>query len=189
MKITKSLVALFLLSIMAASCGERSSKLEVLDLGGEFEMTDHNGADFKFSSLKGNTVLVFFGYTSCPDACPAMLAKISTVYRKLGSDAENLKTLLISVDPERDTPAKLKEYLSYFKYNPIGLTGTKEQVDHVTKLYKIFYAKRISSSKIGYEMDHSTSVFVFDEQGQARYIFSAGDRPENLVSIIKFLQK
>lgn len=180
---------LIIATIVAATfgCREKQTKLEVIELGGEFTMTDQNGGDFRFSELRGKTVLLFFGYTHCPDACPNTFSKIGSAYKKLGKRAENLETVFISVDRERDTTKKINEYISYFKYNPIGLTGTKEELQHVADLFKIVYTKRMTDSELGYQMDHSTTIFVIDKEGRTRYLFGQTDRAENLASILNFL--
>ena len=119
-------VALALMTLV--SC--RRSELPVLSVGGDFVLTDHNGQRFELSSLRGKAVLIFFGYTSCPDVCPTTLSKLSAVYKDLGKDANRVKTLYITVDPDRDTPAVLKEDLGSFDLDALGLTGTKPEIDN-----------------------------------------------------------
>ena len=101
----------------------------------DFALTDQNGRSFHLSQLRGKVVLLFFGYTHCPDACPTTMAKLSRVSKLLGPDAGSVMILFASVDPDRDTPNILKSYLAYFHMNSIGLTGTKEEIDAVVKQY------------------------------------------------------
>jgi protein SCO1/2 len=103
--------------------------------GANFTLTDQDGRPFQLSSLRGRVVLLFFGYTSCPDACPTTLSKLARVYKLLGRHRERVVTLFVSVDPGRDTPRVLKEYLKYFRVNAVGLTGTKEEIDRVVGFY------------------------------------------------------
>ena len=148
------------------------ASLPVLPVGGDFTLTDHDGRRFELSSLRGKAVLIFFGYTSCPDACPTTLSKLSAVYRRLGDDAQRVKTLYISVDPERDTPAVLKEDLGSFQLDALGLTGTKPEIDRVVALYGAEYEiipTPQSASK--YTVAHSTTLYAVDAAGKTRMEF------------------
>src|SRR5277367_4908854 len=111
-----------LIALALASC--HKAQLPVLPVGGDFALTDDNNQHFELSSLRGKAVLIFFGYTSCPDVCPTTLSKLSEVYRQLGPAAARVKTLYVSVDPQRDTPMVLKEDLSDFDLDALGLTGS-----------------------------------------------------------------
>ncbi|HUI82329.1 MAG TPA: SCO family protein [Bryobacteraceae bacterium] len=146
--------------------------LPVIPIGGDFSLTDHNGRHFELSSLRGKAVLIFFGYTSCPDACPTTLSKLSSVCRKLGSDAKRVKTLYVSVDPQRDTPEVLKEDLGDFELDALGLTGTKAQIDKVVAQYQAEY-KIIPTpnSAMKYTVAHSTTLYVLDAAGRVRMEF------------------
>ncbi len=150
-----------------------TSQLPVLPVGGEFTLTDHNGQPFHLSSLRGKAVLIFFGYTSCPDACPTTLSKLSSVYRKLGEDAKRVKTLYISVDPERDTPDVLKADLASFQLDALGLTGSKADIDKAVNLYKAEYEiVPTPNSAAKYTVAHSTTLYALDKTGRTRIEFS-----------------
>jgi protein SCO1/2 len=155
------------------SCRNSASKrLPVLPIGGDFALTDHNGQHFDLSSLHGKAVLIFFGYSSCPDACPTTLSKLASVYRHLGNDAKRVKTLYISVDPERDTPAALKADLANFSLDALGLTGTKAEIDKVVGLYGASYEiipEPESAAK--YSVAHSTTLYALDPAGRVRLTF------------------
>jgi protein SCO1 len=160
---------LCLACLASMSCHRR---LPVLPIGGDFTLTDHDGEHFQLSSLRGKAVLIFFGYTSCPDACPTTLSKLSSVFRRLGQDAKRVKTLYVSVDPGRDTPAVLKADLSAFELDALGLTGTKAQIDKVVAQYGAEY--RIiptPNSAMKYTVAHSTTLYVLDKSGRVRLEF------------------
>src|SRR5579862_6634820 len=125
--------------LVLALVGCQRTELPVLAVGGDFALTDYNGQRFELSSLRGKAVLIFFGYTSCPDVCPTTLSKLSEVYKKLGGDAKRVKTLYITVDPGRDTPAVMKDDLSNFEVDAVGLTGSKAQIDKVVAEYGAQY--------------------------------------------------
>jgi len=155
------------------SCNRTAiSQLPVLPVGGEFALTDHNGRSFHLSSLRGKAVLIFFGYTSCPDACPTTLSKLASVYRKLGKDAKLVKTLYISVDPERDTPDVLKADLGSFQIDALGLTGSKAEIDKAVALYKAEYEiVPTPSSFAKYAVSHTTTLYALDTAGRTRIEF------------------
>jgi protein SCO1/2 len=163
-----SLVALVLMTLV--SC--RRSELPVLSVGGDFVLTDHNGQRFELPSLRGKAVMIFFGYTSCPDVCPTTLSKLSSVYKNLGRDASRVKTLYITVDPERDTPAVLKADLGYFDLDALGLTGTKPEIDKVVGLYGASYEIIPTPQSFEkYTVAHSTTLYALDPAGRTRILF------------------
>jgi len=146
--------------------------LPVLPTGGDFTLTDFNAQPFQLSSLRGKAVLIFFGYTSCPDACPTTLSKLSSVCHRLGSDAKRVKTLYVSVDPGRDTPPVLKADLGAFDLDAVGLTGTKAEIDKVVAQYGAEYQIiPTPESAMKYTVSHSTTLYVLDTAGRVRLEF------------------
>lgn len=134
-------------------------------VGGPFTLTDQDGRTVTEADFKGKPFLVFFGFTHCPDVCPAALFDMSETFRRLGPDAEQVSALFISVDPERDTPEKLKDYLQSFHPRISALTGTPEQIEAVTKAYKA-YAKKVPLDGGEYTVDHSAIVYLMDREGR-----------------------
>ncbi len=134
-------------------------------VGGPFKLTDQNGRAVTDTDLKGKPFLVFFGFTNCPDICPTALFDMSEVFRRLGPDAEKVSAIFISVDPARDTPEKMKDYLQSFHERISALTGTQADIDAVTKAYKA-YAKRVPLENGDYTMDHSAIVYLMDKNGR-----------------------
>ena len=155
--------------------------------GNDFVLTDQNGKPFHLSQLRGKVVLLFFGYTHCPDACPTTMAKLSQVYKLLGRNAEQVMTIFVSVDPGRDTSTVLKSYLAYFHLNSIGLTGTKEQIDVVVKQYGARYEIEQSDSAAGYHVNHSTDLYLLDQKGELARTFSYADGTQAIVDGVKQL--
>jgi protein SCO1/2 len=173
---------------VCAACGKAAptTQVPVLPIGGDFSLTDHNGQPFELSSLRGTVVLIFFGYTSCPDACPTTLSKLASVYRTLGNDARRLKTLYISVDPQRDTPAVLKADLGSFDVDALGLTGTKAEIDKVVALYGAQYEiTPMPNSAAKYSVSHTTSLYALDVNGRARIEFRYEATVDEIVHGIK----
>jgi protein SCO1/2 len=134
-------------------------------VGGPFRLIDQDGRPFTDQDLKGRPFLVFFGFTHCPDICPTTLFEVSEVLRRLGPDGDRVRALFITVDPERDTPPKLKDYLSSFDPRLIALTGDREAVDATTKAYRA-YTKKVPLEGGNYTMDHSTVVYLMDKEGR-----------------------
>src|ERR1700730_18907866 len=146
--------------------------LPILPGGGDFTLTDYNGQRFELSSLRGKAVVILFGYTSCPDACPTTLSKLSSVYKRLGDDAKRVKTLYVSVDPERDTPAVLKADLGSFSVDALGLTGTKAEIDKVVALYGAEYEIiPTPDSAAKYSVAHTTTLYALGASGRTRLEF------------------
>lgn len=138
----------------------------------DFALTDHNGAPFTLQSQRGKALLVFFGYTMCPDVCPTTLSKLATVTRRLGDKAGGVRTLYITVDPERDTPEVLKADLSLFTLDAVGLTGTRAEVDAVAKQFGATYEiVPTPQSAAKYSVSHSTTLYLLDQEGRLRQTF------------------
>jgi protein SCO1 len=134
-------------------------------IGGPFNLIDQNGQPFSDRDLKGKSFLVFFGFTHCPDVCPTTLFEISEVLRKLGPEADHTAALFISVDPERDTPAAMKDYLTNFDPHIRGLSGDAAALDAVAKAYRVYY-KKVPLEGGDYTMDHTAIVYLMDKAGR-----------------------
>jgi protein SCO1/2 len=162
---------------------------QLFNPGGNFNLTEASGRPFQLKDLRGNIVLLFFGYTSCPDACPSTLAKLQRAFSLLNKEQiEQVRTVFVSVDPERDKPKLLKEYVEYFGINAIGLTGTKREIDEVVKAYHAHYMIIPGQTNSWYSINHTTTVFLHDKQGKVRYRFLYEETPEQLAeSIRKYL--
>ena len=147
-------------------------------VGGPFKLIDQNGRTVTEQDMKGKPFLVFFGFTHCPDVCPTALFDISEVFRRLGPDADRAAALFITVDPERDTPEVIKNYLSSFDPHLRGLTGEQAAVDSVIKAYRA-YAKKVPNPDGSYSMDHTALVYLMDKEGRFVAPFNLKRRPED----------
>ncbi len=173
-----------LLLLVLAGC--HHADLPVIPIGGNFTLTDFNNRRFELSSLRGKAVLIFFGYTSCPDVCPTTLSKLSSVYKDLGTESQRVKTVYITVDPGRDTPTVLKEDLSSFRVDAIGLTGTKPEIDTVVKLYGASYEiVPLPNSAEKYAVAHSTTLYALDADGRTRILFPYEASVDDIVKGLK----
>lgn len=160
-------LALLLGAVAAAGCTPKPP-----EIGGDFALTDQNGARFTLESQRGKILLVFFGYTMCPDVCPTTLSKLSAVMRRLGDAKDQVRTLYISVDPERDTPEVLKADLALFSLDAVGLTGTRAEVDAVVKQFGASYEiVPTPESAAKYSVSHSTTLYLLDREGRVRQTF------------------
>jgi protein SCO1/2 len=153
-------------------------------IGGPFKLTDHDGKTVTDETMKGKPFLVFFGFTHCPDVCPTALFEVSEVLTKLGPDANRVGALFVTVDPERDTPAKLKDYLSSFDPRLRGLTGDEAAVTAMTKAYRVYY-KKVPLQGADYTMDHTALVYLMDKQGRFVAPFSLKRPPEQAAADLK----
>lgn len=136
-------------------------------VGGPFQLVDHNGKRVSDTDFRGRYMLVFFGFTFCPDVCPTALQVSSTALDKLGDKARRVVPIFISVDPERDTPEQLKSYVSSFHPSLIGLTGTLEEITAVARAYRVYYRKvKDEKSSAGYTMDHTSIVYLMGPDGK-----------------------
>jgi protein SCO1/2 len=152
-------------------------------IGGPFQLTDQNGRTVTEEDLKGHPTLIFFGFTHCPDVCPTTLFEVSEIFRQLGADAAGARGLFVTVDPERDTPEMLKDYLASFDSHLAGLTGSREAVDRMLKTYRV-YAKKVPTEG-GYTMDHTALVYLMDKQGRFVAPFNLKRRPEEAAADLR----
>jgi protein SCO1/2 len=145
--------------------GSETGALQAAAIGGPFRLIDQNGQPFSDKDLRGKTFLVFFGFTHCPDVCPTTLFEISEIMRNLGREADRTAALFISVDPERDTPQSMRDYLSSFDPHVRGLTGDAAALTAVAKAYRVYY-KKVPLDGGDYTMDHTAIVYLMDKEGQ-----------------------
>ena len=134
-------------------------------IGGPFSLVDQDGRTVTDKDLRGHPFLVFFGFTHCPDVCPTALFEMSEVLGKLGSDAQKVSALFVTIDPERDTPAEMKDYLSSFNPRLVGLTGDPAAIAAVAKEYRV-YVKKVPLDNGDYTMDHTALVYLMDKDGR-----------------------
>ncbi len=163
-----------LVLILLAGCDKPESDLPVnTRLGGEFSLTDQDGKPFSQDNLKGQVSILFFGYTHCPDICPAVLARVAQVYRNLDEAglADRVQPVFITFDPERDTAEHLKEYLPWFKAEMVGLTGSLAEIRHVAEQYGVVFIK--GDEEENYLFTHSDYIYLLDDQARVRKLYPA----------------
>ena len=153
----------------------------------DFTLKDAKGSEVSLSDYKGKIVLLNFGYTSCPDICPTTLGSLRTIYSKLDSNRDDVKVVFISVDPERDEPEKLEEYVSFFNEDFIGLTGSEEELKEVSDVFNIFYFKEGVNTDKDYLMSHPTSIYLIDQEGKLILKYPHNTRQEFIVEDLKRL--
>lgn len=172
------------LLIMFWAMGGVSKVAQPAAIGGPFQLTDQNGKAVTDKSLKGKPTLIFFGYTHCPDVCPTSLFEISEVLRAMGKDADKVNALFISVDPERDTRAAMKDYLSSFDPHLQGLSGDPAETAKVISSYRV-YAKKIPTKDGDYTMDHTALIYLMDREGRFVSPFNLKRTPEEAAADLK----
>ena len=154
-----------------------------------FELNAANGRKVSLTDFEGDLVLLYFGYTFCPDVCPATLAELRGALDILGKDAQDVQVIMISVDPERDTPEMLAEYVAHFHPSFIGVTGTPEEIAQVAALYGIFYEAHEGTAATGYLVDHTATVLVIDRDGHLKLVFPFGTPAEDIAADLAYLLK
>ena len=173
--------ALWRLGDLRAQRGTQTISMEKVELGGPFTLTDQNGAKRDSNEFQGRYMLVFFGYTFCPDVCPTTLAVMAAALDKMGSGADRIVPVFISVDPARDTPDVLKAYLSAFGPRFVGLTGTEEEIAGVTKAYRV-YVQAHKDQGENYAVDHSGVIYLMDRSGAFLANYSLDASPDKLAA-------
>ena len=154
----------------------------------DFELTRSGGESFRLSEARGDIVMLFFGYTSCPDICPTTMAELKTALDRLGEEkAENVKVVFVTVDPERDTPERVQEYVDHFDQEFVGLSGSEQELAQVWNGYGVFRQKVEGTSAAGYLVDHTARVTVIDQDGNLRVSYPFDAPVENIVHDLKIL--
>ncbi|UIF86571.1 SCO family protein [Cupriavidus sp. UYPR2.512] len=182
------------LALAVAACGQQKASFRNVDITGaadfgkDFSLADHHGKVRTIADFKGKAVVMFFGYTHCPDVCPTTMAELKAVMEKLGPDADRVQVLFVTVDPERDTQALLAQYVPAFDARFLGLRPADEAaLQKVTKDFKVFYAKVPGSSPGNYTVDHSAGSYVFDPEGKLRLFIRHGQGPDPIAHDLKQL--
>ncbi|MCU7845642.1 MAG: SCO family protein [Candidatus Thiodiazotropha sp. (ex Monitilora ramsayi)] len=175
------LMLLLLVFFWQGACQARAT-----ELGGDFTLTDHNGETFNLMQLRGKVVLLFFGYTYCPDICPTELSNIAAVFNALEDRGAEVSGLFISLDPKRDTPDVLRDYTGYFSDNLLGLTGEQGDIDSVAAKYQVKY-RRHEKADGRYTLDHSANLYVVDKEGRLTTVVPYGLPPEHVLQVVRDL--
>jgi protein SCO1/2 len=157
------------------------------DIGRTLALTDQNGQARTLADFKGKVVVVFFGYTQCPDVCPTTMAELAQVKKTLGKDGDRVQGVFVTVDPERDTPQVLKAYMGSFDPTFVALRGTLDQTAAAAKEFKVFYAKVPGKTEGSYTMDHTAGSYVIDPTGKLRLFERYGGPPEALAADLRAL--
>lgn len=177
---------------LISACSEKKPGFSAIDLTGadyarDFALTDHNGQPRTIKDFAGKVVVLFFGYTQCPDVCPTSMAELAEVKKLLGKDGERLQGLFVTVDPQRDTPEVLKGYMANFDPTFLALYTTPEKLEALAKEYKVYYKKVDGKTPTSYTMDHSAGSYVYDTQGKLRLYTRYGTGAQPLAADIKLL--
>jgi protein SCO1/2 len=152
----------------------RSTDITGADFGKDLQLVDHNGQPRSLGDFRGKVIVVFFGFTHCPDVCPTTLAELARALEKLGADGDRVQVLMVTVDPERDTPQILKQYVTALDPRFLGLTGDADAIARTAREFKVFYQKSPGATPEAYSVDHSSGSYVFDPQGRLRLLVSYG---------------
>ena len=189
MKLLSALV--LCIGVLMAGCSEppkfHSTTVSGVEWGKDFALTDHRGQPRRLMDFRGKAVVLFFGYTQCPDICPTTLAAMRDAMGLLGSDAARVQVLFVTLDPVRDTQQLLAEYAPWFHPSFIGLWGDEAATAAVAKEFKVFYAKQPGKTPGSYSIDHSSSSYAFDPQGNLRLLIRHGETPANVAADLKLL--
>jgi len=179
---------------LLVACSQSKPQFKAIDLTGadyakDFQLADHNGQPRSLKDFRGKLVVVFFGYTQCPDVCPTTMAELAEAKKLLGPDGAKVQGLFVTVDPERDTPEVLKSYMTNFDPGFLALRGTPEQLAAVAKEFKVYYKKADGKTPGSYTMDHSAASYVYDTQGRLRLYTRYGSGGQALASDLQLLLK
>jgi len=179
---------------LLSACSEAKPTFSSVDITGasyakDFELTDHNGQVRHLGDFKGKVVVMFFGYTQCPDVCPTSMAELAEVKKALGADGDKLQGLFVTVDPARDTPEVLKGYMENFDPTFLALYTTPEKLEVLAKDFKVYYKRVNGKTDTSYTMDHSAGSYIYDPQGNLRLFTRYGSGAKVLAADIQQLLK
>jgi protein SCO1/2 len=190
--LAKVAILLVALTLALAGCSPDGPQFKASDvtgaaLGRDFALTDHTGRPRTLADFRGKVVVLFFGYTQCPDVCPTTLSDMAKALRALGPDAQRVQVLFVTVDPKRDTPGLLKNYVPAFNPTFLGLYGDAAATAKVTKDFKIYAAERPGKTPESYTVDHSAQSLVFDPKGRLRLMLAYGMPGDKIAADLKIL--
>jgi protein SCO1/2 len=152
-----------------------------------FSLMSHVGQRVALNDFRGKIVLLYFGYTICPDVCPTTLAELSKARKMLGKDADQIQVLMVTVDPERDTLPVLADYMTHFHPSFLGLAGTPDEIAQAATPFGVFYEKENSDSALGYLVNHTATVMIVDRNGYLRIVFPFGTTADDIAADLKYL--
>lgn len=182
-----------MLALTLLGCSERkvepfiATDITGAGYGGDFRLTDHHGKTRTLADFKGKAVLLFFGYTHCPDVCLTILSELAMVQKRLGKDAQRVQVLFVTLDPARDTPEKLAGFVTYFHPDFLALYGDEATIASTAREFKVYYSRHDSGSAAGYLLDHSAGIYGFDPQGRLRILINYGTDLAAIVHDVKLL--
>ncbi len=184
-------VLLLCLALLLGACSPpakfNATPLSGSDWGRDFALTDHNGQPRRLGDFKGRAVVMFFGYTQCPDVCPITMASMRELMNTLGAEAAKVQVLFVTVDPERDTPQLLAQYVPAFHPSFLGLYGDAAATATVAGEFRIFHRKQAGSGPANYTVDHTAGSYVFDPKGRLRLYLRHGETPERMAQDLRRL--
>ncbi|HQT31873.1 MAG TPA: SCO family protein [Thiobacillus sp.] len=189
----KVFIALVLALVLAAcKPAPETPVFQATDITGaafarDFKLTDHNGQTRTLASFKGKIVAIFFGYTHCPDVCPTTLSDFAAALKQLGPQADQVQVLFVTVDPQRDKPALLKQYVPAFDPRFLGMTADEANLKALAKEYKVVYQKTSVKGADNYSIDHSAGTYVYDAEGRLRLLIPYGSSPDLIAQDLKTL--
>lgn len=180
-------------SVLAlTACEKPAQSFNAIDITGAdyatgFSLTDHNGQARTLADFKGKVVVIFFGFTQCPDVCPTSMSELAQARQMLGADGDRLQGLFVSIDPERDTPDIMKQYMSSFDPTFLALFAKPDELPEVAKSFKVYYKKVVGSQPDTYTMDHSAGSYIYDPNGKIRLYSRYGSGAQSLADDVKKL--
>jgi protein SCO1/2 len=189
----KKFTFLFLILICLLSCQKTQDEsfigtdISSVHMNTSFKLRDFNGRLRSLEDFKGKVVVLFFGFTHCPDICPTTMTDLKKTMNLLKDKASGVQVIFITLDPARDTEDVLKKFIPTFNSSFLGLTGSESEIDKVTTQFKIFYKKVNDGSKAGYTIDHSAGLYVIDKIGKVKLHLSYGEKPEDIASDLEKL--
>ena len=183
---------LAVLCLLAVACNRVPVEFRNTDLTGatfarQFTLSDHNAQIRTLGDFKGKVVVIFFGYASCPDICPSTLSRLAAVMKALGPESERVQVLFVTVDPDRDTADRLRDFVPWFHPSFLGLRGNAQETKAVSEEFRIFSARREVGSQLGYVLDHSSGAYVYDPAGRIRLYVKDTASVEEIAADIRLL--
>ncbi len=190
----RRLALLALCTVLLASCSPSAPPWQLNDVSGhlpdlQFDLTSDTGKPMTAADFRGKYVLMYFGYTHCPDVCPLTLVHLHLVMQKLGAEADKVRILFVSVDPARDTPPVLHQYVTAFDPHIVGLTGTPNQIAAMAKRYRSAFNIDAKQANGDYTVSHGSIIYVFDRRGHARLIGNSTDTPGTIAHDLQLLMR